>query len=353
MNGKISEAQLRAELKSGNLSRVYFLYGEEDFLVRFFRDKIIDAAVPEEFRDINFVRYRDPPKSDDVAVFLDSIPIMADYRCAVIENFNPDAPGGDGKDDFKNFLTMIENVPDTSVLIICQEHIDPEIFDGKKAKAKPKKLLAEAEKAGVSIKFDHLTPYETAEKASREISRAGCLISPENAAFLAERCEYSLTSLRIEVKKLCAYRQSGEITREDIEALTPRPVNAVIYKLAEALFAGDTAGALKMLDDLILQQFEPHSVFASLTGFFVDLYRAKLGIIAKKNYKDTAAAFGYFGARSYIMSKAYGRAKNLDIRYLDDCIQVLYRTNKLLNSSRADRRILVEQAMADIASLKR
>lgn len=355
MTGRISEAQLRSELKSGNLSRVYFLYGEEDFLIHFFRDRIIEAAVPEEFRDLNFIRYRNPPKADEAAVFLDSIPIMSEYKCVLIEDLDPDSLNDDDKksNEQKAYLSMIENVPETSVLIICQEHIDPMLFDPKKGKAKPKKLLAAAEKVGVSVKFDFLPEYKVAEKAVREISKAGCTISSENAQYLAKQCERSLTVLRNEIKKLCSYRQTGEITREDIDFITPKPVNASVYSLAEALFAGRTANAYEIINDLILQQYEPHAIFAALTGHFVDLYHAKLGQLAKKNYSETAAAFRYPPNRSFILQKAYGSVKNLDIRYLNDCITVLYRTNKLLNSSKADRRTLVEQAIADIATLKK
>ncbi len=46
--GKITEAALRSALKSGKFERVYFLFGEEDFLTKTYADRIIDAAVPEK-----------------------------------------------------------------------------------------------------------------------------------------------------------------------------------------------------------------------------------------------------------------------------------------------------------------
>ena len=44
---KITESELKKEL-GGELSRVYFLYGEEDFLVRTYAEKIVAAAVGED-----------------------------------------------------------------------------------------------------------------------------------------------------------------------------------------------------------------------------------------------------------------------------------------------------------------
>lgn len=350
MTGKISEAQLKSELGSEKLSRVYFLYGEEDFLIRFYRDKIVSAAVPEDARDMNFVRYRYTPKADDVAVFLDSIPFMSEYKCAVIEDLNLDELEASEQ---KAYLSLIENVPESGVLIISEEHIDPTLFEGKKAKAKPKKLLAAAESAGVSLKLDYLPAGAVADKAGREIARAGCSISYENASYLAVQCGRSLTLLRTEVKKLCTYRQSGEITLEDIKALVPRRLDVSIYSLADELFAGHTDKAYEIFDELIQLQSDPHEIFGALAGFFVDLYRAKLGMMAKKNSRDVATLFKYPSNRAFVVGKAYNSARKLDIRYLDDCIGILYRTNKLLNSSKADGRILVEQAIADISTLKK
>ena len=56
---KIDENRLKADLKAGQLARAYFLYGKEDYLVRFFANKITELAAPEDARDMNFVKYTD------------------------------------------------------------------------------------------------------------------------------------------------------------------------------------------------------------------------------------------------------------------------------------------------------
>ncbi len=51
------------------------------------------------------------------------------------------------------------------------------------------------------------------------------------------------------------------------------------------------------------------------------------------------------------MDSAYRSVGRLSERYLGDCVAVLYKTNKLLNSSKADKRQLIEQAIIEIAAL--
>ena len=53
------------------------------------------------------------------------------------------------------------------------------------------------------------------------------------------------------------------------------------------------------------------------------------------------------------MRNAFGKAAKLPLRYLADCVFVMYGTNKLLNSSKADSRLLVEKAITEISRLQK
>lgn len=343
--GTITESALNAELKAGKLRRVYFLYGEEDFLVKTYADRVTALAVPEDARDMNFVKYSEPPKSDDLSDQVDNMPFFADYKCVMIDDL--DAEDLDNA-EHKAYLSVIANVPDTTVLIIALKCV---VIDPKKIKAKTKKLMAACSDAGCVCEFKRLTPAKLACMTEKKFAKAGCSISSENAAYLAEECGGSLTVLQTEIEKLCSYRQSGEITREDIAALVPRRVDSNIYSLAKELFAGRTGNALHILDDLFVQRTEPFLILSALSGHFTDLYRAKLGQQAKKSSADTAKAFGYYG-RTFVMDGAYRSVKNLSARYLGDCVAMLYKANRLMNSTRSDRRTLIERTIIEISALK-
>ena len=87
-----SEQQLGADIKAGKLARVYMLYGEEDFLIRMYTDKLLALAVPEDEREMNFRKYslvpgadkgtRDdrPPKIDELSDFADSMPFFSEHK---------------------------------------------------------------------------------------------------------------------------------------------------------------------------------------------------------------------------------------------------------------------------------
>lgn len=343
---RLTEQALSAEIKAGVLRRVYFLYGEEDFLVKMYADRIAAAAVPEDARDMNFVRYTKLPKSEELSDQLENMPFFSEYKCVVIEDFDADAMTAP---EFKLYLPIFENIPETSVLVIAQKNVS---FDPKKPKEKMKKLIAACEAAGVCCEFSRLSIEKLAGMAAKKCAGAGCSLSRADAAFLAEECGESLTVLQTEIEKLCAYKGSGEITRADIEKLVPKQIDSNIYSLATELFAGRTGAALHILDDLYAQKEESAKIFAALSNHFAELYRAKLAMQAKKSSADAAKAFGYYG-RAFVMNKAFGNARNLSMGYLSSCIEILYRTNRLIRSSQTDERIFIERAIAEIANIKK
>ncbi len=341
------EARLKAALKEGKLSRVYFLYGEEDFLVKTYVDKITALAVPEDAREMNVIRFSGNPTAPELSDAVESFPFFSEKKCVIIKDLSPDEMEND---THKAYLKILEDIPETTVLIIAEINVTS---DFGKPKAKLKKIMDAADKAGFLCEMRYLPLPKAAAMAAKKAARAGCALSSENAAYLAGLCGRSLTLLSNEIEKLCAYKNGSEITRADIDLLTPKPADASIYALSDELFAGRTGNAFKILDELILRQTEPIIILGTLSSYFTDLYRAKMAIAAKKTAQDVMSDFKYAPNRSYGMKKAFEQARRLSEEYIGGCVGILYNTNVLLNSSKTDKRTLIERALAEISALKK
>ncbi len=344
---KIEEARLKADLKAGQLARVYFLFGEEHFLTHTYENKIISTALGEDLSDLNFVRFNEAPSSDSLSDFANSMPFFAEYKVIVLSDLDADKLDNS---EMNEYLSIIEDLPETTVLIISQTSIE---IDPKKPKAKMKKLMAAAEKHGVLCEMKYMSAAQLSKMAVKKAAKLGCNLSDGNAVLLAEMCGKDMQLLSTEVQKLCDFTVSGEITKEAIETLGPKLGDTSIYTLATELFAGRAANAFQILDDLFVQRMEPVVILATLSGHFVDCYRAKLAQLAGKSANDAAASFNYPRNRTFVLTKAYGSVKYLSVDYLKQCVDILYRTNLLLNSSKAERRTLLEQALTEISVLKR
>lgn len=343
---RIEEPRLKADLKAGQLGRAYFLFGEEDYLTRLYADKLAGAALGEGDRDMNLTKLSGCPDVNELSDIVDTLPFFAERKCVVIADLDPDemdTPSANA------LAKLIEGLPDTAVLIICEYSVE---IDPKKPKAKVKKIMDAVDKAGFVCEMKYMTPARVGAMAQKKAARAGCALSAEDGVYLAELCGCSLTRVSNEMGKLCGYKGSGEITRADIDALTARITDTGVYTLAAELFAGHNDAAFQILDDLFAQQEDPVVIMAALSGHFVDLYRAKLGQNARLNSDKTAAAFGYPPKRAFVMRKAFGLVRGLTERYLAECIDVLYRANIMLNSSHISRRTILEEALAQISVLR-
>lgn len=346
--GKINEAQLKAGIASGKLERVYLLYGDEDFLVKTYVDKIISAAVPESARDMNFTKFDKLPKADELSDITDNLPFFSEYKCVLIQN--PD-PAGLDISETKKYFELLKNISETTVLIAAQR--DPE-FTLKGLKEKPKKFFDALEKAGVSCELSRLPQPKLADMTIKKFAGAGFEISYQNACYLASECGGGLTLLQIEIEKLCAFKSQStnkEITIDDIEALVPKRLETNIYNLSKELFAGRTGNAMRILDILFTQNTDAGVVLSVLSGHFIDLYRAKLGLLMKKTSSETVEAFKYAKNRAFVVENAYRSAKNLSKEYLGNCLAILYDVNRLVNSSKISQRLMIERAVAEISAL--
>ena len=126
----VAEPALNSELKAGKLRRVYYLYGEEVYLTGLYCDKIVKTAGGEEADGLNFLRLRGVPDMNALSDFAESMPFFAEYKCVRITDL--DAEDMDN-DQLKSLISLIEQLPDTTVLIIAQTGLE---IDDKKPKAK-------------------------------------------------------------------------------------------------------------------------------------------------------------------------------------------------------------------------
>lgn len=358
---RINEQRLGEDIKAGKLARVYLLYGEEDFLIRMYTDKLTKLAVADEEREMNLMRYflaagssqevkEDlPPKINELSDFVESMPFFAERKCVVLKNLDPDLLD---KEDFDGYLALINDIPETSTVIITRENTEkePKDFAKKLEKARMKKLIEAVEANGIVCELNKFPTERLMGMAIAKCRKAGCELSEENARLLAARVGGSLSLLQTETEKLCAYRQSGEITREDIEAIVPKLIENKVYEIAKELFYGRAQRALELLDDVFALHFDPTKIMFALSGHFVDLYFATLGKQAKKTYFAAANELNYKG-RSFVMKNAYGIAGKVPEQRLADWLAILYDTNKRCNSSTEDKRRILERAIVEIATV--
>lgn len=331
----IYEDALKGQIKSGVLSPVYIILGEDDFLKRMYVDKIT-ALVADKDDIFNYSRFGADCNLQDVYDFLEQLPIMSDKKCAVLCDYDIEHCGAG---DFEKLLTLVTNPTDDAVFVIWFDSLFP---DPKKS-ARLKKLIAKTEKGGgCAVLLNHRRVPELVKMLTDGAHKRGCTFEPAAAKYLVETAGEDILTLQNELNKLCFYLPGGTITWQDVDLVSVKTVEASVYNLSKHIFARDAGGALKTLDELFFMRLEPMIILYTVSSAYVDLYR--VFVCHKKGLKnpEIAAEFGYKG-REFVLDRAAQSLSKFDFKRLSLSFEALLAADRQLKSFGADPRTVLEQ----------
>ena len=331
----IYEDALKVQIKSGVLSPVYIILGEDDFLKRMYVDKIT-ALVADKDDIFNYSRFGADCNLQDVYDFLEQLPVMSDKKCAVLCDYDIEHCGAN---DFEKLLSLVTNPTDDAVFVIWFDSLFP---DPKKS-ARLKKLISKAEKGGgCAVLLNHRRVPELVKMLTDGAQKRGCTFEPAAAKYLVETAGEDISTLQNELNKLCFYLPGGTITRQDVDLVSVKTVEASVYNLSKHIFSRNAGEALKTLDELFFMRLEPMIILYTVSSAYVDLYR--VFVCRKKGMKnpEIAAEFGYKG-REFVIDRAAQNLSKFDFKKLSLSFEALLSADKQLKSFGADPRTVLEQ----------
>ena len=196
---KLDEDKLSTAIKSREISRVNYLYGEERFLVKTYTDRLLDATVGKDRNDINLIKLAGTFPVDTLTDSIDSIPLFADSKAVLISDLDLEKFDDNG---IEIILNSLKDVPDECTVIISMTGNTEQL-----KKAKNKKLITALtkQKNAAVCEFAHLTTARVTELIMKKAAKRGCVISRTDAQHIAELtlCDLSLAST--ETDKLCGF----------------------------------------------------------------------------------------------------------------------------------------------------
>ena len=106
---KLDEDKLSTAIKSREISRVNYLYGEERFLVKTYTDRLLDATVGKDRNDINLIKLAGTFPVDTLTDSIDSMPLFADSKAVLISDLDLEKFDDSG---IETILNSLKDVPD-------------------------------------------------------------------------------------------------------------------------------------------------------------------------------------------------------------------------------------------------
>lgn len=337
---RITEQKLKEQIKNKNFSSLYFLYGEESYLVKHYASKIVEGAVPKGMEAFN-LHLLDGEKTNPDEIFekTETMPMMAERICVSVKDMDL---GALGQKELDKIYEIIKDVPETCVLIFWYSADN----DDKKS-AKWKNVIKKFTDCGEVFEAAKMSQSQLASLVKRMAKKQGCDISDADAAYLAGLTGGDMNTLFSETEKLCFYAQGGEITRDKIDEIAVKSVEASVFDLVKAIAAGKSEKAFSVLNLLFSQKTEPVMILGAIIGSYCDMYRVRAAKNAGQQPTDVANYYGYKG-REFRLRNAARDSASLSDEALRRCLQILWDCDALLKSSRTDNRLALEETVVKL-----
>ena len=264
MSGKtgLSYQQLETAFQHENFEPLYFLYGEEQFLIDELQDCFLKHALNPSERDFNLdIVYGAEAEATSVLALCAGYPVMAARRVVIVRDFEKLK----GNRQFKDYAEKPN--PSAVVMLICG--------DKPNVSAHPYRALR---RHAAWSRFKTLYDNEMPGWIKQRVEAQGYRIEPKAVRMLSNYVGTDLRSAAAEIEKLTTFAgRRGQITGEDVVRASGQTREFNVFELQEALGQGRYTDALRTADRMLQQASNASSeaimIVAVLNAYFTKLWK--------------------------------------------------------------------------------
>ena len=181
-------------------------------------------------------------------------------------------------------------IKDSNILVFIEEEADTknDLFDF-------------INKNGITCNFEYQKPAQIQARIKAITNAYKVNIDNPTLAYFIECCGTDMQDLINEIRKLIEYEGSGgTITKNDIDNLSIKKIESIIFDLTDSLGKKNTKVAIEVLRNLILAKEPVQKILITLYNHFKKLYLVKLAL---KNNKDIIYALDLKPNQTFLVNK--------------------------------------------------
>ncbi len=256
--------------KRENLKWIYYLYGDESFLIDLIQDEI-EKLVPEDQKDFNFdLMYGAETSPEKILSAARSYPMMAEKRVVIVRDFlKLDEPPKQGEGTAE-FLDYVNRPNPTTILCL----IDKKFPDKRGGFGRQLNTIAKSRDEIALFEFNQ--PEENQIPAwindwTRHSHKMK--ISAEAAQVLSQLVGQDLKLLSTEIEKLCTFVDTGTtIEVEHVKKITESYRDYNTIELKNAVIKRDLDKSLHIAEQMLLQSNNSTGEIFKTVGFFYSVF---------------------------------------------------------------------------------
>lgn len=318
-------------IKNECYESVYLFYGEENYLKRQYRDKLLQAWDVQE-DEMNFSRFQG--KGIDVKEVIelgDTLPFFAERRVILMENT------GFFKSANQELTEYIGRLPEYLTILFVEEQVD-----------KRSKMYKAVKKEGSVVEFDIQDERTLMRWILGILKREGKNITQRDMEWLLTKTGTDMSHISSEVEKLICYTMGRDvITREDIDAVCIDRVTNQIFAMVEAVSSQNQKKALDLYYDLLALKEPPMRILFLLARQFHLMLQVKelqnLGMGNAEIGKKT-------GLQNFVVRKYTACTGRYTVKKLKEALEDFVKTEQDVKTGRLEDTLSVELLIIKYAS---
>ncbi len=317
--------ELEKNLRTGNLDSIYLLYGEEQYLLEQTVKKI-KKNFGELVNGINYIQM-DEKNVETLISDIETPAFGYPKKLIILKNsglFKKEARGKkkDEKQTKKttkgtslqgkiaNYIEEnISNIKESVVIVFIEQEIGTN------------ELSKTIQNLGTTCNFEKLKPIQIAKRIKGITNAYKVNIDDRTLDYFIETCGTSMLTLINEIRKLIEYAgENGTITTKDIDLLSIKELDSVIFDLTDSLGKKNIANALQILKELLYNKEPIQKILITLYNHLKKIY---LTMLADEYRVNIAEALNLKPNQMFLTTKYKKQASYFKTEELRNTLQAL------------------------------
>lgn len=324
-------SMFRKNLSSKKLYPIYFLAGEENFLLDDCLKRIEKVI---NIDDLNREVFQATESSgNDVLNSVETLPFLTDKRIVILKMANKLK-----NDDFKIITKIIENPVDTTCFII----IFPDKV--KNSTSKRKDLIALCEKSDGCYCVECKKMYEKDVKnfIQEEFNSNGKNVDQDVVQQIVNDAGLDLQNVSSEIEKICLYlgKDKNDVTVEDFIKISGFTKEINIFMLTNSIEEKNLKYSLFIVEQMLKSGENAIGVLSAISGAVRKLLTAK-SLMEEKDY-SSQDALNYIRVFSFFQNKYLMNLSKYTLIHLKRCLKEILKTDIALKTGKSDDKSALE-----------
>jgi DNA polymerase-3 subunit delta len=330
---------------------LYILYGQDDFSLNQDLEKIKAGLGDREMVATNTTNLEGQQLTlSELRNKCDTAPFLSSHRLVIVDGLlgrfeskqskprSRKGKSGNGLGEWEGLASYIEQMPETTVLMLVDEEVKG-----------PNPLLKKLSPLAEVRTFPLLRGRDLKDWIRGRVKAEGGDIIPQAVNLLAELIGGDLWAMNGEIQKLLLYSQERPISEDDVRQLVSHVQEANIFALVDAVAEGRTELAQKVLHRLYDEGVAPTYILVMITRQFRLIAQAKdLGKgLSRLQIQDRLGM-----KSSYGLDKTLSQAKLYDFEGVKRAYDKLLETDLAIKTGKYSDKLALELLVTELACLK-